>query len=59
MAKKLYLTEDYFLMKLEDGWIEFVSNVSDFSEPVHPEDLYYISRGFGVPLEVLEDFYYN
>ena len=59
MAKKLYLTDDYFLMKLEDDWIEFVSNVLDISEPVHPDDLPFISRGFGIELEVLEDFYYN
>ena len=59
MVKKLYLTEDYFLMKLEDDWIEFVSNVSDFSEPVHPDDLPAISKWTHVPLEVLEDFYYN
>ena len=59
MDKKLYLTDDYFLMKLEDDWIEFVSNRFDFSEPVHPDDLPAISRGFGVPIEVLEDFYYN
>ena len=59
MAKKLYLTDDYFLMKLEDDWIEFVSNVLDISETVYPDDLPFISRGFGISLEVLEDFYYN
>ena len=55
---KLYLTNEIFLMKL-DNWILFVSDVEDFSEPVHPDDLPAISRGFGVPIEVLEDFYYN
>ena len=59
MSKRLYLSDDYFLMKLEDDWIEFVSNREDFSEPVHPDDLPAISRGFGIELEVLEDFYYN
>jgi len=58
MSKRLYLTNSVFLMKLEDDWIEFV-DVDDFGEPVHPDDLPAISRGFGVPIEVLEDFYYN
>ena len=56
MAKKLYLTEDYFLMKLEDDWIEFVANVSDFSEPVHPEVIPFLAVGFGISEEVLKDF---
>ena len=55
---KLYLTKDIFLMKVL-GRIEFVSDVEDFSEPVHPEDIPFLSEGFGVPIEVLEDFYYN
>ena len=59
MSKRLYLTDDYFLMKLEDDWIEFVSNVFDFSEPVHPEDIPFLSRGFGISKEVLEDFFDN
>ena len=58
MSKRLYLNDIVFLMKLEDDWIEFVDG-EDFSEPVHPDDLPFISRGFGVPIEVLEDFYYN
>ena len=62
MNKKLYLrieqTHDIFLMKLEDGWIEFVDG-EDYSERLNPEDLYFISRGFSIPIEVLEDFYYN
>ena len=59
MILYLALAKEIFLMKLEDGRIVFVSNVEDFSEPVHPDDLPFISRGFGVPIEVLEDFYYN
>ena len=55
---KLYLTDEIFLMKL-DNWILFVSDVEDFSEPVHPEDIPFLSRGFGVPEEVLEDFFDN
>ena len=55
---KLYLTNEIFLMKL-DNWILLVSDVEDFSEPVHREDLYYISRGFGISKEVLEDFFDN
>ena len=58
MSKRLYLTKDVFLQKLEDGWIEFV-DVDDFSEPIHREDIYYLSRGFGVSEEVLEDFFDN
>ena len=57
---RLYLTKsgEIFLMKL-DNWILFVSDVEDFSEHIHPEDLPAISAGFGIPIEVLEDFYYN
>ena len=58
MDKKLYLTKEIFLQKLEFG-IEFVSDVEDFSEPVNHLDLPFLSRGFGISLEVLEDFYYN
>lgn len=57
MDKKLLLAKDIFLMKLEDDWIEFVDG--DYSEPVHPDDLPFISRGFSISIEVLEDFYYN
>ena len=58
---KLYLTtdNDIFLMKLEDDWIEFVVESDDFSEPVHPEDIPFLSRGFGISKEVLEDFFDN
>ena len=52
----LYLAKDIFLQKL-DNWIVFVDG--DDSEQVHPEDLLYISKAFGIELEVLEDFYYN
>ena len=58
MDKKLYLTDEIFLMKL-DNWILFVSDVEDFSEPVHRDDLPAISRAFGVREEVLEDFFDN
>ena len=58
MDKKLYLTENIFLMKLGDD-VYFVSNVEDFSEPVHRDDIPFLSRGFGVPIEVLEDFFDN
>jgi len=33
---KLYLTNEIFLMKLDNS-ILFVSDVEDFSEPVHPD----------------------
>jgi len=58
MSKRLYLTPIVFLMKLDD-WVFFVSNEEDFSEPIHREDIYYLSRGFGVSEEVLEDFFDN
>jgi len=57
---KLYLrieqTHDIFLMKLETN-VFFVDG--EDSERLNPEDLYFISRGFSIPIEVLEDFYYN
>ena len=57
---KLYLrieqTHDIFLMKLETN-VFFVDG--EDSEPIYEEDLYYIGRGFGIPIEVLLDFYYN
>lgn len=56
--KRLYLNDIFFLMKLVDV-VYFVSDVEDISETVHPDDLPFISRGFGIELEVLEDFYYN
>ena len=58
MDKKLYLTENIFLMKLGDD-VYFVSNVEDFSEPVHPEDIPFLVVGFGISKEVLEDFFDN
>ena len=58
MSKRLYLTPIVFLMKLDD-WVFFVSNEEDFSEPIYREDIYYLSRGFGVSEEVLEDFFDN
>jgi len=58
MDKKLYLTDEIFLMKL-DNWILFVSDVEDFSEPVHPEDIPFLVVGFGISKEVLEDFFDN
>ena len=62
-SKRLYLkmtgnpSNDVFLMKL-DGWIEFVDG-EDYSEPIHREDLYFISRAFRISEEVLEDFFDN
>ena len=58
MSKRLYLSQenDIFLMKLETN-VFFVDG--EDSERVHPDDLYFISRGFSIPIEVLEDFYYN
>ena len=58
MAKKLYLTDEIFLMKL-DNWILFVSDVEDFSEPVNHLDIPFLSRGFGISEEVLKDFFDN
>ena len=58
MDKKLYLTDEIFLQKLEDE-IVFVSDVEDFSEPVNHLDLVTISKAFSVPLEALLFFYYN
>ena len=57
MSKRLYLTDDVFLQKLEDGWIEFV-DVDDFSEPIHREDIPFLLV-FGISKEVLEDFFDN
>ena len=58
MSKRLYLTKssDIFLMKLETN-VFFVDG--EDSERLNPEDLYFISRGFSIPIEVLLDFYYN
>ena len=58
MDKKLYLTEDIFLMKLL-GRIEFVSNSEWVSEPIYREDIPFLSRVFGISKEVLEDFFDN
>ena len=55
---KLYLTKEIFLMKL-GNWILFVSNVEDFSESIYREDIPFLSRVFGVEVEVLEDFFDN
>ena len=55
---KLYLTDEIFLMKL-DNWILFVSDVEDFSEPIYREDIQWISRVFGISEEVLKDFFDN
>ena len=58
MSKRLYLNDIFFLMKLEDGRTVFVSNVEDFSEPVHREDIPFLLV-FGISKEVLEDFFDN
>jgi len=52
---KMYLTENIFLQKLEDV-VYFVSDVEDWSEPVHREDIPFLLV-FGIPKEVLEDFF--
>ena len=56
---RLYLTKssDIFLMKIEDGWVEFVDG-SD-SEQVHPQDIPFLSKAFHISIEVLEDFFDN
>jgi hypothetical protein len=53
---KMYLTDEIFLQKL-DNWIVFVDG--DDSEPVRREDIPYLSKGFGISKEVLEDFFDN
>jgi len=58
MDKKLYLTENIFLMKLGDD-VYFVSNVEDFSEPIYRDDIPFLVVGFGISKEVLEDFFDN
>ena len=57
MDKKLYLTENIFLMKLGDD-VYFVSNVEDFSEPIYRDDIPFLLV-FGISKEVLEDFFDN
>jgi len=56
--KKLYLnrTKDVFLQKLEDV-VYFVSDVEDWSEAVNREDIPFLSRGFGISVKELEDFF--
>lgn len=48
---KLYLRIDVYLQKVENA-IYFVDG--EDSETICREDLYFISRGFRVPQEVLE-----
>ena len=58
MDKKLYLkSPDIFLMKIDHGWIEFIDG--EDGELIHPEDIPFLHRAFNIPIEVLEDFYYN
>jgi len=58
MDKKLYLTENIFLMKLGDD-VYFVSNVEDFSEPIYRDDIPFLVVGFHISEEVLKDFFDN
>ena len=55
---RLYLnrTEDIFLMKIFDV-VYFVSDVEDWSEVVNREDIPFLSRGFGISVKELEDFF--
>ena len=60
MDKKLYLTEnkDVYLEKEYYG-ISFCIDSEWVTESICREDIPYLSRGFGISIEVLEDFFDN
>lgn len=56
MDKKLYLSKDVYLMKMLEE-IVFCIDSEWVCEPIHREDIPFLSKGFGIPEEVLEDFF--
>ena len=59
MNKKLYLRYPDVYLEKEDYGVNFAIDSEWVTETIHREDLYFISRGFSIPIEVLLDFFDN
>ena len=59
MNKKLYLRYPDIYLEKDTKRISFCIDSEWVTETIHREDLYFISRAFRIPEEVLKDFFDN